>query len=526
MSKASDIAKVSATGSFHLLWGLVVSTIISSVGTIFIARLLGPDSYGLYAIVLTVPNLIVIFRDWGVNSAMVRFTAVYRGEGRIEEVRSIFLSGIIFEIALGLALSIFSFLFADFLATSVFNRPIIAPLIQIASFSVFASGLVAAATAAFTGYEKMELNSIMLIVQSIFRTVIIITLVIVGLGTSGAIIGYTAAMFIAGIIGLLLMWTIYRNMPKPKTNKLEIKAYLTAMLTYCLPLSLANIIMGLLPQYYAFLLPIHYATENTVIGNYGIATSFVVLIGFFATPITTMMFPAFSKLDAEKDREALRNIFQFSVKYAALLVVPVAALVMCLAEPAVATLFGNTYDSAPLFLALLASSYAYTALGNLSTGNLINSQGQTKLTLKLQLLTAAIGLPMGLILILQFGVIGLIITTLTAGLPRLFILLWWVKKQFSVTLDWRSSAKILLSAAIAAALTYTIITQLDLFSWIRLSLGVTIFILTLTPVILVTKTITKADISNLRLIVGELGILSKLINKVLNVFEKIIVFLK
>ena len=49
MSRAGDIAKVSAKGGFHVLWGLVISTVISSVGVIFIARLLGSDLYGLYA---------------------------------------------------------------------------------------------------------------------------------------------------------------------------------------------------------------------------------------------------------------------------------------------------------------------------------------------------------------------------------------------------------------------------------------------------------------------------------------------
>jgi O-antigen/teichoic acid export membrane protein len=75
MSKASEMAKVSAKGSFHLLWGLVVSTVISSVATIFIARLLGSDLYGLYGIVLITPTLMGVFRDWGINSAMVRCTA-------------------------------------------------------------------------------------------------------------------------------------------------------------------------------------------------------------------------------------------------------------------------------------------------------------------------------------------------------------------------------------------------------------------------------------------------------------------
>ena len=526
MSKAGDIAKVSAKGGFNVLWGLVISAVISSVGTIFVARLLGSDLYGLYAIVLTAPSLIMIFRDWGVNSAMIRFTAQYRAEGRAEEVRSIFISGLIFEVTLGLVLTVISFAFSGFLATSVFNRPTIAPLIQIASLSILTGGLISAATAAFTGTEKMHLNSIMVICQSIIKTLLVIALVIVGLSIPGAVIGFTAASLIAGVIGIALMWAIYKGLPKPITLKLEIKEYIKEMLKYGAPLSIAAILAGFLTQFYAFLLPIHYITDNTVIGNYGIAQTFVVLIGFFATPITTMLFPAFSKLDPQKDKETLKNVYQFSIKYASLLVIPVAALVMALSEPAVSTLFGATYETAPLFLVLLAVSYLYTAFGNLSTGNLINSQGQTKFILKLTLLTASIGFPMGSILILQFGVIGLIITSLTAGLPSLFISLYWIKKRYSVTVDWRSSAKIISSSALTATLTYAIIAQLSFASWIRLLLGVLIFVLILIPTMLFTRSITKSDVSNLRSMAGGLGVLSGVISKVLNILEKLMTALR
>lgn len=199
MSKTGDIAKVSVKGSFHLLWGLIVSTVISSVGVIFIARLLGSDLYGLYTVVLSVPLFIGIFRDWGINAAIVKFTAQYRAEGRIDEIRSIFLAGLIFRVAIGLVLSFLSFFLADFIASAVFSRPFIAPLIQIASLSILTSGLINAATAVFTGYERMALNSIMLVCQSIFKTATIIGLVILGFGAAGATIGYTVGTVIAGL---------------------------------------------------------------------------------------------------------------------------------------------------------------------------------------------------------------------------------------------------------------------------------------------------------------------------------------
>ncbi len=431
-----------------------------------------------------------------------------------------------FEVIIGLVLSFFSFFFADFLATNVFNRPTIAPLIQIISFSIFASGLVAAATAAFTGYERLELNSIMLIFQSISKTAIIITLVIFGFGTAGATIGFTTGTFIAGVIGILLIGSIYRQLPRSFSHKLEIKAYFTAMLKYCLPLSFATIITTLLPQFYAFLLPIHYATDNVPIGNYGVAMNFVVLIAFFVTPITTTMFPAFSKLDPKKDKESLRNIFRFSVKYGSLLVVPATTLVMSLSEPAVATLFGNTYNTAALFLALLAIQYLYIAFGNVSLPALLNGQGQTRFALQMAVLTGLIGFPLGYVSIITFGALGLIFTAIVAVLPSLIMGLIFIKRTYDITVDLVSSMRIFLSSAVSGVLTYFVVSELTFASWIRLLLGVVVFVVVLVPALLLSRSVTRFDIDNLKFVLSGLGALGGLITKLLIFLERLMTFLK
>jgi O-antigen/teichoic acid export membrane protein len=333
-------------------------------------------------------------------------------------------------------------------------------------------------------------------------------------------------MVIAGLVGVVIVWTQYRNLPNPNSVKLEIQAYTKSMLSYGVPLSLSTIINGFQGQFYAFLLPIFYLTDNTAIGNYGIASTFVVLITFFATPITTMLFPAFSKLNPEKDKATLRYVFQFSIKYASLLVVPVTALVMCLSEPAVSTLFGETYSTAPLFLALFAISYLFTAFGSLSMGNFIISQGKTTFYMYLFLLQAAVGFPMGYILIMQFGVLGLIITTLVTQLLVIIVMLYWIRKHYELTVEWRSSTKILLSSAVAASLTYVLILELSLSSLISLILGVVFFTFVFLVATLLTQTISKSDIENLRGMISGLGIIGKIFNRVLNILEKIIEILK
>ena len=95
--------------------------------------------------------------------------------------------------------------------------------------------------------------------------------------------------------------------------------------------------------------------------------------------------------------------------------------------------------------------------------------------LYLTLINAAIGFPMGYILIMQFGVLGLIVTSLLNGIPTTIIQLYWIRKHYELTVDWVSSAKTLLSSAIAATSTYILIVELGFSSLIRLIIGVVFF---------------------------------------------------
>jgi O-antigen/teichoic acid export membrane protein len=526
MSKATDIAKISVRGGFHVMWGLVASTIISSVGTIIIAGLLGAANFGLYSIAITAPTIIVLFRDWGVTSAMIRYTAQNNAENKTANIKSIYMSGLLFEIALGITLSVIGFLLSNFLAATVFNRPTTTLLIQIASFTILTNALVSTATAAFTGIEKMHLNSIMQVSQSTVKTTLIITLVFLGLGTYGAVAGFTVATLIAGLIGILFMFTIYKKLPKTNGKKLEIMNNIKTMLKYGLPLSISGILGGFLVQYYNFFL-YNNVSDNAIIGNYAIAQNFIVLITFFATPVSIMLFPAFSKIDHKEEAGTLKNVFQTSVKYASLLVVPVATMIMALSQPAVSTLFGNMYAEAPFFLALLAITYLYPILGSLSVGNLINGQGQTTFNLIVTVITAAIGFPLGYLLISNYGVLGLIITGLTAGIPGTIISLVFIKKRYNVTVEWQSSAKILLSSTAAAALTYVIVTQLRfLTSLTQLIVGVVIFTPTYLVIAILTGTFNATDVSNLREMFSALGPLRGLFNAILILVERLMKILR
>jgi O-antigen/teichoic acid export membrane protein len=531
MSQAADLAKTSTKAGFNYLWGLVISSIISAIGTLYIANLLGSTAYGLYAMAFTVPTLIALFRDWGVNSAMIHYTAQYRAENRGPEIRNIFLSGIAFEMIIGLILFLTSFLLADSLANNWYNLPEIASLIRIASISIIAGGLITSATAIFTGTEETTYNSVLLIFQSIIKTALIVLLILLGLETTGAVTGFALSFVIAGLIGLTFIIILYRKLPKTLSpSKLELKAYTKEMLKYGIPIAIFTIISGFLIQFYALIL--QRFTDLSTVGNYAAAVNFIVIISFFSIPITSMLFPAFSKLDAKKHTTALKNVFQYSVKYSALIVVPVATLVMCLSKQAANTLYPS-FDLIPFFLTLLAINHLFSAAGNLSISNLLNSQGQARLNLKFIILTAAIGFPMGYFLIMHYNALGLIFTSTVAPIPSLILSLLWIKKHYHLTIDWIFSAKILTTSAITATLTYFFVNLINfnthfgtlsfinIDSAIDLTIGTAFYITILFIVLILTKTLSITDLKRLHKMTTGLGPISKVIHLILKLMEKI-----
>ncbi|MEM2917847.1 MAG: oligosaccharide flippase family protein, partial [Candidatus Bathyarchaeia archaeon] len=398
MQKALEMGKKSATGSFQLFIGVAASTIIMAIGTIILARLMTPEEYGLYSIALIPTYTAILFRDWGINSAITKYTASLRAENKENETRKIILTGLTFEIITGLILSLILIAFSNFIASTIFQRPESSQLIAIASTTLLAGSIIIAAQSSFIGFEKMELNSLTNICQAIVKTVTSPILVFIGYSALGATLGYTISFSASAIISLTILYiNIVKKLKLGNPRKIDVVQTLKGMLRYGVPLSIASIITGFLVQFYAFLMAIY--CDNAMIGNYQVATQFATLITFFTIPISTVLFPVFSKINPKKESELLQTVFTSSVKYSSLVLIPATTAIMVLSKPMINTLFGEKWTHAPLFLTLYVINNLFALFGSLSLGSLLAGTGETKTQMKLSLITLTFGIPLALMLI-------------------------------------------------------------------------------------------------------------------------------
>jgi O-antigen/teichoic acid export membrane protein len=274
-----------------------------------------------------------------------------------------------------------------------------------------------------------------------------------------------------------------------------------------------------LTQFYGFMMA--FFCSDLLIGNYQVTVNFAVIITFFTAPVSTVLFPAFAKLNPHNEQQLLKTVFTSSVKYTTLLVVPATMAMMILSQPMISTLFGVKWVYAPFFLILYVASYLYAALGSLSVNSLLTGLGETKVLMKQSVLSLILGVPLAVLLIPTFGILGVLIGGLLFGIPSLLWGLYWVWKHYKVKVDLKSSTRIFVASAIAAIAAYLLLNFLATAEWIRLLAGGIIFLGAYIFAAPITGAVNQTDINNLRAMFSGLGIISRLMNIPLILAEKI-----
>ncbi|MCW4000984.1 MAG: oligosaccharide flippase family protein [Candidatus Bathyarchaeota archaeon] len=555
MDKALEMGKSSATGSFHLLLGVVGSTVIMALGTIILNMLLPASDVGLYGIALIPASMINFFRDWGVNSALTKEIARLRLQNKNAEIHDVIVSGVVFEIISGALLSLVCFAIASPLAVLVSPQDaspqIISDLtlyISVMSLSVFAGAIAAAAGGIFVGYERMKLNSLTQVLQAIVKTALGPLLVVLGFGVLGAITAAMVSILAGGIISIsLVYYALYRPIRGSKVGKVDIKATLKPMLRFGLPLTISTIAVGVLPLIFSLFMTT-FANQGdfnagldvgTTMGNYFAAANFAVLLTFVSFPVATALFPVFSRVDPQAEPALLRKVFASSVKYTALLLVPATLMLITLGTPLVNTLYPEgglinslfvagaspKFPEAPVFLAFSAVVNLFILVGNISLSTFQAGIGKTWQIMKQSLVTLGIGLPLAYFLVAFFysfggsdpqasafyAVIGGLLGSIIANVPAMVWGLVWSWKNYNVKADFGVSAKIFFSSLLASLAAYAVISFLVLPWWMILVAGFVVFLFVYLAAAPLLGAINRYDIDNFQSMFGGLGAVSKIL---------------
>ena len=157
------------------------------------------------------------------------------------------------------------------------------------------------------------------------------------------------------------------------------------------------------------------------------------------------------------------------------------------------------------FLSLSTLIFLYASLGQFSISDILNGQGETRKNMILDLSNAAVGWPLAIVLVPYFQIVGLIMTTIFSGIPRIVLGSFWVKKLYNISIDWGVTAKIFLLSLIAGLITFSSVNPFNLPDWMQLLVGITVLSAISSVLAPLFKVVNSDDIQNLRTIFSETG---------------------
>ncbi len=511
-------AKEAAGGAFHLFWGGSLATVLSAVCAILVARFLGPEQYGVYSLALIVSGFLMLFTDYGVSQALTRFIALYKSRNEPHCIAPLVKTGLAFNVATGLIMFAIGFILTEPLTSLLISRPEMAPIVRITLILVMVYPLSTAIGYALLGFGDMKGYAMIDVVRQAFRALLSPLLVILGYSVAGAIAGYVIAFSIGFATGLILLYRHYRRLKNAimKSGQKPLET-LYPMIAYGAPLYLSNTLNSFITTLRGIILA--YFTTNFLIGNFNTAMNFSMLVTLLSSPVATALFPAFSKL-GNNTRET-KTMFTYSVKYTAALVIPAAVFVAVMSRDLIFLLYGASYSHAPLYLALYSITFLFSALGSIVLGSFFSGVGESKVNLKATLISMAAFMLLAPALTWTLQVEGMIIALIVATASSTLYSLWTGIRRYSLKIDLKSSAKICVSAFLAAAPVMPIALLSPMPRIVNLALAALTYLLAYLTAAPLLGVVAEGDLEALAGIFSKVSILQPIVRLILSYENKV-----
>jgi len=386
-----------ARGGFVVVSRDVVANLVALVGSIVVARVLGPDEYGLASVALIYPGMVVGFASLGLRQALIRFSAA--GSVRGESSRYIS-SGIILSLLSGLSASVVVLVFSPYFA-GLLHRPVLEKGISVLSIYVFSIVLFNVVEGALLGLGRYEDTALAVVSRSVVRVSVAVFLAVaLGFGHLAVLWGLSIGYFSCFAIGF---WRLvrYTGIVRPGFG------YARELLGYSLPLYLPTLVASPVTQAVMGFLAAR--ASDFEMGNLSVANLLEVPVGIIGGALGTAVFSSLPVLLDDKDR--LRLAVNKSVLYSNMLIVPSALGLALIAGPLVFLLYGSRYSLAPDYLFLLLFPYIYSAFASGAITWYANTIGDTRFTGMLTLVDLAVRVPVALVMIYWLGVTGYLLTS-------------------------------------------------------------------------------------------------------------------
>lgn len=513
--EVQEIVTEAATESFGFFLGNVTSTLLATLGSIVIARLLGAELYGIYTLSLVLPTIFILFTSFGVDQGLTKVASSAQVVNDYVTIRKALLATLAFKALTGLSLSLLGIFLSDLLAIYVLNRPDMGIFIRFASLIILFQSSYLSIHSFLVSVGRASLDGVLRVLLYVIKLAISIPLILIGIKVLGAILGLLTSYIFIFTTGITLCLIRSKNRDK---SSLRAKELLRKMVGYGLPIYLATLLSSLMLQYNRLVLA--WFASNDEIGWYGAANAAANIITIFAMPLGLVLFPMFSKVDVIS-KERLSSVFSMSLRYSTLLIAPVATFTIIFSYEIVTLTFGKDFALASPYLSILSIFYLFQPFSMVAS-SYFRGAGMPRVTLLAALTIVMTITPLSPLLASLYGGIGAVIAFVVGGVSASVMSIMYCIIKIRLTLGSSKLLRIYISslgAGLASFLTKFFILNI-IFSFIA---GISLFILCYLLLLGFLKALDTKDVSNLDYLLRRIKVFGRLLAVALSLVKIIMV---
>lgn len=385
------------------------NTFLQGLTGIIIARLLQPELFGVYAISFSLAGLLVLVVSFGIQdtgATIVGGTYAREGHKGTRET-FLFLGRMISVIAV---LSVIAIFIAPSLAGKIYHNSLIgwyAGILVMASFisNTFLNFLALA----YQVVGKIKQMTLLTFTDQTLRNILAVLLVAGGLGITGAMSGHllgAVAMFVVSIIAWERLRKNYSIFPSireffTKNSELQVKKHVSFSAWVALDKNIATL-FNILP-----ILMVALYVSTTEVTYFKISLAYMNLVLGLMGPISTLLNVELPRMREEDPNSLRKNFIKVSL-YSLLCSMVLTAGALIVSPIALRILYGHSFLPGIKYILGLGIYGAFLGIG-IGLGSMWRALHKVKISILINTITLAIGIPAGLYLIKHFGVWGAVV---------------------------------------------------------------------------------------------------------------------
>lgn len=408
MSRIRTLAK----NTTILFLGNMISYLLGFFTTIYTARYLGVQGFGILSLALSITGIFGVFTDLGLGTLTTR--EVSRNKSKANKyigntaVMKVFLAFLTFGL---ISLTVY-----------ILGYPqTVKNVVYIITLSVIFSAFTGIFNSIFQAFEKMEYMSLNIILNAVLMFTGVLTVIYYGLG----IIALSAVYFISSGIILILTFLIYSwkfFLPKIHLNLNFWKPTLKEASFF----GISSILIVI--YFYIDSVMLSVMVGNSAVGIYNAAYKLIFVLLFIPNVFVTSIFPVMSQ-HFESSKNLLKLEYEKSVKYLFAIAMFIFVYGFVFADKIIVIIYGTSYTAAITALQTLIFVVPLIFITSLF-GNILGAINRQRIITIVAVINVLLNVTLNLILIQKFSYIGASAATVATECLGFILMFVYISRYF------------------------------------------------------------------------------------------------